>query len=70
MLPEIGLMIGAYIVVRMLDLIFRPIVPFQGFTAVLQVVLKIGAAVCVAIAVFISATLLLQGTDTTLPGLK
>jgi hypothetical protein len=71
MLPEIGVMVGSYIVVRLLDLLFRPIVPFAGLSAVLQILLKIGAGMAIGVAVFVMIALAIQGgSGLDLPSVK
>jgi hypothetical protein len=63
MLPEIGVTLAAYITVRMPDLIFRPVKPFEGFYGMLQILNKIAAGIVTAVAAFVVIDLMIRGAS-------
>lgn len=70
MLPDIGLLIAAYVFTRMAALICRPIEASAGWRKAGQVIVRIFAAVTMLVAIVVGIDLLLRGvTGVSLPEL-
>jgi hypothetical protein len=70
-IPDIGILVAAYVFTRMLSLIGRPIDPQGGWQANMPRATRIFAIVTVLVAVVIGFDLLLRGTTgVSLPELR
>jgi hypothetical protein len=67
MIPEIGMMIGAYIITRMFALIFTRIDAQPRILAFFQVMTKVAAGVTILVAVVVMVDLLFRGTTLNVP---
>lgn len=64
MIPDIGFMVGAYIIVRMIALLGRPIDPASNAVhRLLTIVSMVGAVVAIAVTAFVMVDLFLGGTN-------
>ena len=70
MIPDIGVMIAAYVVTRMLGTFCRPIDSDAGWRAYGQIATRVFAAITIIVAVIVGIDLLLRGaTGVSLPEL-
>jgi hypothetical protein len=67
MIPEIGMMIGAYIITRMFALIFTRIDAQPRILAFFQVMTKVAAGVTILVTAFVIVDLLFRGTTLNVP---